>query len=105
MGELGIEYVDLVLLHWAGTECATTPRSCRQETWLALQRAQRAGYIRHLGVSNFGPRQMEELLALQGPPIAVNQLEYHPWVPMLHMKTVEWCHQRGIAVTAYASMG
>jgi len=106
--ELDLEYVDLVLLHWAGTaadaEC-TSPRACRQESWLALQRAHARGKIRHLGVSNFGQRQMDELRALGGAPVEVNQLEYHPWAPTLHWKTVEWCHQRSIVVTAYGSMG
>lgn len=106
--ELAVEYIDLVLLHWAGVpdglKCKT-PSACRQETWLALQRAQAESKILHLGVSNFGPRQMKELMALQGAPIAVNQLEFHPWVPQLNLETVEWCHQHRIAVTAYASMG
>lgn len=106
--ELGLDYVDLLLLHWAGApegaDCGT-PKACRQETWMALQRLQAKGLVKNLGVSNFGPRQMEELLALKGAPVAVNQLEYHPFVPYLHLDTVEWCHQRGIAVTAYGSMG
>lgn len=106
--ELGLEYVDLVLLHMAGVpdgaECGE-PRACRQETWLALQRARAKGQIRHLGVSNFGPRQMSELFALGGAPIEVNQLEYHPWVPEVHRQAAAWCHERGIAVTAYGSMG
>lgn len=106
--ELGLSYVDLVLLHKPSIRddlACRSPRSCRQETWLALQRAQAQGRIRHLGVSNFGPRQMSELLAMGGAPIAVNQLEYHPWVPQVHRDTVDWCHQQGIAVTAYGSMG
>jgi len=111
LGELGLEYVDLVLLHKPGIDAVGDrldchePKACRQETWLALQRAQRAGQIRHLGVSNFGPRQMQELIALGGAPIVANQIEYHPWVPELHRTTAEWCHQHGIAVTAYGSMG
>ena len=40
-----------------------------------------------------------------GAPVAVNQLEYHPWVPEIHRETVRWCHMHGIAVTAYGSMG
>merc|ERR1712151_1067875 len=48
---------------------------------------------------------MEELLALKGAPITANQFEYHPWVPRIHRETAEWCHQHGIAVTAYGSMG
>jgi len=106
--ELGVEYIDLVLLHKAGVDRSLpcgSPRACRQETWLALQRARSVGKVRHLGVSNFGPRQMGEILALGGAPIAANQLEYHPWVPDTHRDTVQWCHEHGIAVTAYGSMG
>eukprot|EP00928_Gymnodinium_smaydae_P048833 TRINITY_DN32702_c0_g1_i1.p1 TRINITY_DN32702_c0_g1~~TRINITY_DN32702_c0_g1_i1.p1 ORF type:complete len:374 (+),score=66.41 TRINITY_DN32702_c0_g1_i1:50-1171(+) len=108
--ELGLEYVDLVLLHAAKVDNAAqmpclNPKACRQETWMALQRAQAGGKIKHLGVSNFGPRQMQELLDLGGSPIVANQLEYHPWVPNKHRETAEWCHQHGIAVTAYGSMG
>lgn len=107
LSELGVEYVDLVLLHIAqadGKDCGT-PKQCRQETWLALQRFQNQGKIRSLGVSNFGPRQMRELFDLGGTPVAVNQLEYHPWVPNIHRDTVNWCHRNGVAVTAYGSMG
>lgn len=109
MEETGLDYVDMVLLHAANVKAhelaCDTPRSCRQETWLALQRAQNQGKIKHLGVSNFGPRQMQELIDLGGSPIVANQLEYHPWVPQPHRDTVAWCHENGIAVTAYASMG
>mmetsp|Transcript_87125 Transcript_87125/g.281342 ORF Transcript_87125/g.281342 Transcript_87125/m.281342 type:complete len:155 (+) Transcript_87125:822-1286(+) len=61
--------------------------------------------IRHLGVSNFGERQISELLALGGAPVEANQIEYHPWVPELHLQTAEFCHRHGIVVTAYGSMG
>mmetsp|Transcript_21053 Transcript_21053/g.39161 ORF Transcript_21053/g.39161 Transcript_21053/m.39161 type:complete len:476 (-) Transcript_21053:51-1478(-) len=106
--ELGLQYIDLVLLHTAsvpgGLKCKQ-PRACRQETWLALQRAQADSKILHLGVSNFGARQMGEILALQGSPIEVNQIEFHPWVPTVHLETAKWCQQHGIVVTAYGSMG
>jgi len=108
LGELGLEYVDLVLLHAAKVDDALpcgSGKQCRQETWLALQRAQKKGKIKHLGVSNFGARQMQELIDLGGSPIEVNQFEYHPWVPKIHRETAEWCHQHGIVVTAYGSMG
>jgi len=108
LGDLGLDYIDLVLLHWAavpdGKPCKV-PRHCRQETWLALQRAKAKGQIKHLGVSNFGERQISEILALGGSPVEVNQIEYHPWVPELHLQTADYCHKHGIAVTAYGSMG
>jgi len=110
LAELGLDYVDLVLLHAANVDDAAsrdcgTPKQCRQETWIALQRAQRKGQIRSLGVSNFGARQMQELIDLGGSPVTVNQLEYHPWVPDKHRETVAWCHEHRIVVTAYGSMG
>lgn len=106
--ELGLEYIDLLLLHWAGfpegADCGD-PRACRQETWMALQRLKAKGLVKHLGVSNFGSRQMKELNDLRGAPVEVNQLEFHPFAPLVHVDTVNWCHQNGIAVTAYGSMG
>jgi len=48
---------------------------------------------------------MQEILDLGGAPIVANQFEYHPWVPQIHRDTAEWCHQHGIVVTAYGSMG
>lgn len=108
LAEIGVAYVDLVLLHWAGSPtdgACREPKTCRQETWMALQRFRHSGHIRSLGVSNFGPRQMRELQALGGAPIAVNQLEYHPWIPAGHQEAVAYCHSQGIVVTAYGSMG
>jgi len=110
MAELGLEYVDLVLLHSAGVpgaegKACKEPHACRQEAWLALDRFKKQGKIKHLGVSNFGKRQIEELLSLKVAPVEVNQLEYHPWVPELHRETAQYCHEQRIVVTAYGSMG
>lgn len=106
--ELGLDYIDLVLLHLAkvgdGLACGSGTQ-CRQETWLALMLAQAQGKIKHLGVSNFGARQMQEILDLKGSPIVANQFEYHPWIVQKHRETVDWCHQQGIVVTGYGSMG
>lgn len=105
----GLSYVDLVLLHAAGPEphmkqtlkCGSMPymRACREETWVTLSNLRDEGKIRHLGVSNFGPRQITELMELKRAPVTVNQLEYHPWATALHHKTVEFCHLHGIVVT------
>jgi len=107
LGEIGLSYVDLVLLHWAGLEdpVCGSPRQCRQETWMALQRFVRSGQIKHLGVSNFGPRQIKEISGLGGVPISVNQFEFHPWAEAAHREAAEYCQQNGIVVTAYGSMG
>lgn len=119
LNELGVDYVDLVLLHGAwmrgrhrlemlfsNPRCwALGAQKCRGDTWLALQQFQRAGRIRDIGVSNFGPRQIGELMALKGSPVAANQLEYHPWAPEPHRLAVEFCHRNDIAVIAYVGGG
>merc|ERR1719247_161728 len=96
LAELHLEYIDLVLLHWAGGDdlpCADggSYKRCRQESWLALEGLKSRGLVRALGVSNFGPRQMAEL----------NQLEFHPWVPDVHRETVAWCLANNVVPTAY----
>mmetsp|Transcript_102692 Transcript_102692/g.321058 ORF Transcript_102692/g.321058 Transcript_102692/m.321058 type:complete len:288 (+) Transcript_102692:1-864(+) len=115
LGELGLDRLDLVLLHqptppaWSNVAFANlpcgTPRRCRQETWMALERFQAMGLIRDIGVSNFGPRQLEDITSLDGGKVAVNQLEYHPWILEPHRRAVEWCHQHGVAVTAFSPFG
>jgi len=104
--ESQLEYFDLVLVHGPRKELKRcgTPSRCRQETWLSLQRFQDMGVVRHLGVSNFGPRQIKELQDLKGAPVEVNQIEYHPWVMQSHRDAVVFCHSHRIAVTAYASV-
>ncbi|CAE8712642.1 unnamed protein product, partial [Polarella glacialis] len=114
--ESELDYVDLLQLHsplstvpLPGTshpelERCETMRRCHEETWRALKQVLGTGLARHLGVANFNAEQMEFLLSLGGPPVAVNQLEFHPWVTSQHRDVVRWCHQHGIAVTAYASL-
>eukprot|EP00434_Breviolum_minutum_P028581 symbB.v1.2.025286.t2/scaffold2445.1/size151041/14 len=111
--ELGTP-VDLVLLHWPANfdkkaplpPCASASswRSCRLQAWRGLERAQTEGKVRALGVSNFGVRHLTELLA-DGPslPIAVNQVEMHPWWPQLPLQ--KFCREKHIKLIAYGSLG
>jgi len=62
-----------------------------------------AGLTRHVGVSNFGPRNLEELLS--GARIApeMNQLELHPYLQQDELLAL--CRSRGVHVTAYSPLG
>ena len=113
--ELQLDYVDLVLMHqpslilskFRKSECSTlglSPKECRLETWKALGLLRQRDLVRHVGVSNFNPRQMQEIRSLDGSaPIANNQFQYNPWMPDHAHETFEYCMQNDISVTAWSS--
>merc|ERR1740121_821637 len=112
LAELGVDYIDLVLMHAPSHplgrfgECkGKTWKRCRQETWQALAVLRDKGKIRDIGVSNFNVRHMDEIRSLNSAPIAANQIAFHPWVDKWQRAAVQYCHNHGIAVTAYNSLG
>lgn len=94
---LGIDQVDLLLIHWPSK---TVPLS---ESIRALNDAKRRGLTRHIGVSNFPSRMLEEAVSLSGEPILVNQCEYHPHLDQ--SKVLAACKRHGVAVIAYCPLG
>ena len=85
--ELGVEYIDLILLHHPEGfgpfgRCANgTTTECRANAWAQLSALRARGLVRHIGVSNHGVRQIEQLNALNLAPVAANQIQYNPWAP------------------------
>jgi 2,5-diketo-D-gluconate reductase A len=71
---LGLEYVDLYLIHWP-----EPGRDRYLETWEALLELQQEGLARAVGVSNFEVEHLERIIAATGVSPAVNQIELHPW--------------------------
>jgi 2,5-diketo-D-gluconate reductase A len=73
LARLGLDYVDLYLIHWP------LPRKdLYAESWRALVRMREEGRARSIGVSNFEPVHIERLLSDTGVAPAVNQIELHP---------------------------
>ena len=101
LSDLGVAYVDLLLLHHAKNNAASE----RTEQWQALIAAKANGQVRHIGVSNFDRAQLEALREATGVLPEVNQIEYHPFVPPETHGLVRWCKHQGVAVTAYGSLG
>jgi diketogulonate reductase-like aldo/keto reductase len=101
LGELRVDYLDLLLLHHA----KGSTREERIAQWQALLHARSVGLVRNVGVSNYERPQIEELKLATGALPVVNQLEYHPWVDASVHALVQWCQANGIAVTAYGSLG
>ena len=91
---LGTERVDLVLLHW--------PAEGRVDAWRALIAARDAGLATSIGVSNFLPEHLDELVAETGVVPALNQIEHHPWLTQRAIR--EACERHGIAVEAWSPL-
>jgi methylglyoxal/glyoxal reductase len=95
MGELGLEQLDLYLIHWP-------VKGSRRESWRALEKLYADGRVRAIGVSNYTRRHLEELLGHAKTAPAVNQIELHPFGQQ--RDTVACCLEHGIAVTAYSPL-
>jgi diketogulonate reductase-like aldo/keto reductase len=91
---LGLEYVDLYLVH--------DPRNDPTWAWPAMERVHRRGLARAIGVSNFAPPDLDALLAIATVPPAVNQVQLNPFA--YRRALVEACAERGIAVEAYSPL-
>jgi 2,5-diketo-D-gluconate reductase A len=95
---LGLEYVDLYLIHWP------LPRIDRYvQTWRAMIRLRTEGLIRSIGVSNFTAAQIERLEAETGVLPAVNQIELHPHFPQTRM--LGYDRAKGIVTQSWSPLG
>lgn len=97
LSDLGLDYVDLFLIHW--------PLPNRYggdfvSTWKTLEELQRDGYSRSIGVSNFQPAHLERLAAESDTRPAVNQIESHPYLTNDAVR--DYCRQHEIAVEAWS---
>ena len=95
LARLGLDYVDLYLLHWpvAGR---------RLDSWRALERLHAEKRARAIGVSNFLVPHLEELLAQAEVAPAVNQIEVSPFLQQ--RETRDFCARHGIVVEAYSPL-
>ncbi len=93
--KLGVDYLDLVLIHWPNPEISVG------EMVDSLAEVQEKDYTRFVGVSNFPLALMEEM-AEYGAPIITNQVEYHPYLDQSKMRS--WLKERGMALTAYSPL-
>jgi diketogulonate reductase-like aldo/keto reductase len=96
LGRLGLDCIDLYLLHWRGAHPLA-------ETIDAFERLRSRGHIRHWGVSNFDLADMQELLALDGGArCAANQLWYSAGQRGAEFALLPWLAERGMAAMAYS---
>jgi 2,5-diketo-D-gluconate reductase A len=97
MERLGLEYVDLYLIHWPA------PANDRYvETWEALLALQQEGRVRAVGVSNFRVVDLERIIAETGVSPALNQIELHPLLQQEELRAFHAEHQ--IATEAWSPL-
>lgn len=104
MKKLDMDYLDLYLIHWPNP---LKFRSIWQEanagTWKAFEELYKAGRIRSIGVSNFHPRHIDELMKTATIAPMVNQIRLCPGDTQ--DEVVNYCKERNILLEAYSPLG
>ena len=93
--KLKLSYIDLYLIH-------KPVEGFRQNTWKALEKLKNDGICRSIGVSNFSPRHLDEILEICEFIPAVNQIEMNPF---LAQKTIsDYCRSKNIHITGFCPL-
>ncbi|RRD36265.1 aldo/keto reductase [Leucobacter sp. OH2974_COT-288] len=96
--KLGLEYLDLYLIHWAKPQAGKY-----LESWKALIELQRSGRVKSIGVSNFPAAELEEIIAETGVVPAIHQIELHPYWNQAELRQLHQKH--GILTQAWSPLG
>jgi diketogulonate reductase-like aldo/keto reductase len=92
---LGVEHVDLYIVHW--------PQGGPTWAWPGMERARELGYARSIGISNFSVGELEQLTGEASVTPAVNQVQFSPF--KYRRALLDACRQRGVALEAYSPLG
>ena len=92
---LGLDYVDLYIIHW--------PQGGPTWAWPGMQQARERGYARSIGISNFDVAELRQLLAAANVPPAVNQVQFNPYA--YRKALLDACERNGIVLEAYSPLG
>jgi 2,5-diketo-D-gluconate reductase A len=98
LDKLGLDHIDLYLIHWpvrAGEGFV--------ESWRALTELREDARLRSIGVSNFSSTQLEKIIKATGVTPAVNQVELHPYFQQAELRRVH--AERGIVTEAWGPLG
>lgn len=98
MGKLGIDVLDLYLIHWAMPE-----KGRFLDTWKAFVELQQQGRIRSIGVSNFPEPQLRELIDTSGVTPVLHQIELSPYLTQEKLRKVD--ADAGIVTQAWSPLG
>lgn len=101
---LGLDYVDLYLIHWPCVEKVTPEwKEINAATWRGFEKMYKDGKIRAIGLSNFEKKHVEALMETAEIAPMVNQIEFHPGYTQ--MDNVKYSKGFGMAVEAWSPLG
>ncbi len=92
---LGLDYVDLYIIHW--------PQGGPTWAWPGMERARERGLTRSIGVSNFDVGELEQVLAVASSAPVVDQVQFSPYE--YRQELLEACVEKGIVLEAYSPLG
>jgi 2,5-diketo-D-gluconate reductase A len=98
IAKLGVDYLDLYLVHWPMPESNTYV-----DTFKAFAHLRDQGRVRSIGVSNFAPEHLNILIDATGIVPAVNQIELHPLMPQRELRELH--ASLGVATEAWSPLG
>jgi methylglyoxal/glyoxal reductase len=96
---LGLDYIDLYLIHWPGMGARAY-----KESWRALNEIYERGDAKAVGVSNFSVDQLQDLMSDSQLVPAVNQIEFNPFNYDEQADTLGFCKEQAIIVQAYSPL-
>ncbi|KMZ63253.1 Non-functional NADPH-dependent codeinone reductase 2 [Zostera marina] len=110
---LGLEYLDLYLIHWP-VRLRKTEKYFPIEkedimvfdmksTWAGMEECKRLGLVHSIGVSNFSSKKLSDLVDFATIPPAVDQVEMNLF--WQQKKLIDFCKEKGILITAYSPLG
>ena len=97
MEKLGLDYLDLYLIHWPGKD-----KERYKETWKAFEKLYKDGRVRAIGVSNFYVHHLEDLIASAEIKPMVNQVEFHPHLTLEDLRA--YCKKEEIQLEAWSPL-
>ncbi|GAA3600868.1 aldo/keto reductase [Flavivirga amylovorans] len=115
LSDLQLDYLDLYLIHWPVALKKEVMFVSEKEdlislkdlpntvTWEAMEEAVALGLVKHIGVSNFGKKALEDLISNSKIKPEMNQVESHPYFQQEDL--LSFCKDKGIHLTAYAPLG
>ena len=101
--DLGVDYLDLYLIHWPASPSQFDDwEKINAETWRAMIQMYKAKKVRAIGVSNFMKHHLRALLEMEVKPM-VNQIEFHPG--QMQRETVDYCRANGMLIEGFSPLG